>query len=174
MNGFPIRRAFSILLRLIPLSAASALTTGLILSRIGDGTVYAALPGPSALSWLGPCALFCLFAMAAGTTVFSRALLCLGCVWSGAAFGTVCALTADGLLLTAHPAAAVMLCGAELLLRLWMCAAAGAGSEALTVSFGRGDAVGFRSALRSGFGASLTSAGCVMAASLLLRLAAVG
>lgn len=66
MNGFPIRRAFSILLRLISLSAASALITGLLIARIGDGTVYAALPGPSALSWLGPCALFCLFAMAAG------------------------------------------------------------------------------------------------------------
>ena len=172
MTGFPIRRAFSILLRLIPLSAASALTTGVILSRIGDGTVYAAMPGPSALTWLGPSALFCLFAMAAGTTVFSGALLCMGCLFSGAAFGTICALTAAGRLLTAHPTAAVVLCGAELLLRLWMCAAAGAGSESLTVSFGRGDAAGFRSALRSGFGASLTSAGGVMAASLLLRMAA--
>lgn len=172
MNDFPIRRAFSVLLRLIPAAAASALTAALLVTRLGGGTVYSALAGPSLLAWLGPSALFCLFAMAAGTTVFCRFLLGLASLFSGAAFGTVCALEASGRLLTAHGAAAAVFCGLELVLRLWMCAVAAAGSEALLSAFGRGDAVGFRSALRSGFGASLTSAGCVMAASLLLRSAA--
>ena len=172
MPDFPHRRAAVLWVRRLLTTAVFFLASAAGTMRFGGDAVYAAGRGASLLSWLSPSVLFCLFAMAAGTSVFGSALLRLECTAEGAAFGAVCALTAAGRLLVAHPAAVIACSVLALLLRAGLCAAVQAGSERLTAAYGAGDASGFRAALWAGGAVSLTCSGCVMAASVLLRLAA--
>ena len=172
MVEFPRRRAAALWLRRMLSAALSCLAVAAIAGRCGGGALYTVRAGPSLLSWLGPSALFCLLAMAAGTSVFGSLLLELGCIMDGAAFGLVCALMADGRLVTAHPMLLMELAVPVLILRAGLCAAVQAGAEGMLLAYGRGDEGGFRAALGSGCAVSLTAAGCVLAASALLRLAA--
>lgn len=173
MHDFPFRRAAAVWLRLLLPAAVSAALAAAAVRRFGGDAVYAVGEGPSLLSWLTPSALFCLLAMAAGTSVFAPVLLGLGCALDGAAFGAVFALAAEGRLL-ASSRAALWLCVPAILLRTGLCAVIRAGSERTITACGTGDEKAFRSALRAGCAVSLTCSGCVLAASLMLRLAAGG
>jgi len=172
MVEFSHRRAVVLWLRRLLSAALSCLAAAVIAGRWGGEAVYTVGAGPSLLSWLHPSALFCLLAMAAGTSVFGSLLLEAGCMLDGAAFGLVCALMAEGRFVTARPMLFMGLTIPLLILRAGLCAAVQAGAERMLLAYGRGDEVGFRAALGSGCAASLTSAGCVLAASALLRLAA--
>ena len=68
----------------------------------------------------------------------------------GAAFGLVCALAAEGRLVTAHPALLMGLTVPVLMLRAGLCAAVQAGAERMFRAYGLGDENSFRAALGSG------------------------
>ena len=172
MVEFPRRRAFVLWLRRLLSAAVSCVAAAVIAGRCGGEAVYSVGAGPSLLVWLGPSALFCLLAMGAGTSVFGSLLLELGCMLDGAAFGLVCALAAEGRLVTAHPALLMGLAVPVLILRAGLRAAVQAGAERMFRAYGLGDENSFRAALGSGCAVCLTFAGCVLAASAILRLAA--
>ena len=174
MHDFPGRRAVLVWLRRLPLTAVFILLSAAAVRRFGGDAAYVLGEGDSLLSLLTPSALFCLSVMAAGTSVFGPALLWLECVPEGIAFGAVFALAAEGRLVTARPAAALLLSVPVILLRAGLCAAVQAGSERMTAAYGIGDADAFRAALGSWCAVSLTCSGCVLAASALLGLAAGG